>query len=156
MYSFLHRKVKLVMAEIGNNKVIKDQRIKQYFLCLRQVRWSPVDDTAWYFSHYVISYLQTDTDTEWNQVEAEMSATEKTIVELQPDSEYLFCISVANGERGSGIRSPTTAVHTDIGKICYFNSCSNWSFGVYCICKWSQVLGHLSPSLVHLLHLCQR
>ena len=135
MYTFHDRKVKLVMAEIGKNKVINDQRIKQCFLFLRQVRWSPVDNTTRDFSNYVISYLQTDTDTEWNQVEVEISATEKTIVELQPDSQYLFCISVASGERGSGIRSPTTAVHTDVGKVCQFNSCSMWSFGMHCSCQ---------------------
>lgn len=63
----------------------------------------------------MISYLQRGAEPQWTQVQVEISATEKTIVDLQPDSEYLFCISVASSKRGNGIRSPATAVHTDFG-----------------------------------------
>lgn len=81
------------------------------------MRWTPVAmNPTQDFSKYVISYLQPDTEEDWHHVEVELSATEKTIEDLQPDSKYLFCISVASSERGNGIRSPATSVHTvDIG-----------------------------------------
>lgn len=85
------------------------------------MKWTPVDNNPTQdFSNYVISYLQRGTKPQWTQVEVEISATEKTIVDLEPDSEYLFCISVASSKRGNGIRSPVTAVHTDLGKCNFF------------------------------------
>ncbi|KAJ7363537.1 F-box only protein 2 [Desmophyllum pertusum] len=81
------------------------------------VEWTPVDNNPTQnFSNYVIHYrLQRGTESEWNQVQVEISAKEKMIVDLQPDSDYLFCISVASPKRGNGIRSQATAVHTKFG-----------------------------------------
>ena len=65
------------------------------------------------FSSYVISYRHQGAESsEWTQVKVEMSAKEKTIEDLLPDSEYLFCISVASAERGNGIRSPVMPART--------------------------------------------
>lgn len=87
------------------------------------MNWAPVDNNPTQdFSNYVIWYLQRGPKSQWTQVEVEISATEKTIVDLEPDSEYLFCISVASSKRGNGIRSPATAVYTDFGKCNFFFS----------------------------------
>jgi len=78
------------------------------------VQWTPINNNPIQdFSKYVISYLQRDTDSSWLTVDVELSATEKVIDGLQPDSEYLFCVSVASYIQGNGIRSPPTGVHTN-------------------------------------------
>lgn len=87
--------------------------------------WTPADNNPTQdFTNYVISFLQRGAGPQWTQVQAEITATEKTIVDLEPGSEYLFCISVASSKRRNGIRSPATVVHTEFGNLNFFSQLS--------------------------------